>query len=322
MNLFGDVPLVLSTDYSVNSGLSRTSDDQVYLQIIEDLRESIDLLSEQFLDGALLQYIDVPERLRPTKWAARALLSRVYLYTGDFVNAEIESSLIIDQSSLFALTSLNEVFLRNSSEAIWQMQPVNDGHNTEEAWIFILPSTGPDDNNFDGHPVSISRALQNAFEPGDQRKIEWIDSIIVGSDSFYFPHKYKSATFGDPVNEYFMIFRLAEQYLIRAEARVQLGNIQTALDDLNIIRSRAGLHDSNGNSIPGLLASIQHERRVELFTEWGHRWFDLKRSGEIDAVMTVASISKGGSWQTTDQLYPIPFYEIQHSPHISQNSGY
>jgi starch-binding outer membrane protein, SusD/RagB family len=71
-----------------------------------------------------------------------------------------------------------------------------------------------------------------------------------------------------------------------------------------------------------LLIAILHERQVELFTEWGHRWLDLKRTGNVNAVMSIVTPSKGGTWQATDQLFPIPQGDIDKNPNIIQNSGY
>jgi starch-binding outer membrane protein, SusD/RagB family len=99
--------------------------------------------------------------------------------------------------------------------------------------------------------------------------------------------------------------------------------------DLNIVRSRA--RGPLPGDLPDLLpfldqasaiAGILHERQLELFTEWGHRWFDLKRTGEIDNVMNIVSAEKGGSWSTNWQLYPIPNVDIESNPNISQNPGY
>jgi hypothetical protein len=66
------------------------------------------------------------------------------------------------------------------------------------------------------------------------------------------------------------------------------------------------------------------ERRVELFTEWGHRWFDLKRLGAstIDAVMTTAELYKGGTWINYKSLYPIPVSDILLNSALTQNPGY
>src|SRR5438552_17436425 len=113
-----------------------------------------------------------------------------------------------------------------------------------------------------------------------------------------------------------MYLRLAEQYLIRAEARTQENNISSAQTDLNVIRSRAGLGPVTASDKASLLAAILHERQVELFTEWGHRWFDIKRTGTVDATMTVVTSQKGGTWNTNQQWYPIPQSELQNDVNL------
>ncbi len=119
-----------------------------------------------------------------------------------------------------------------------------------------------------------------------------------------------------------MVLRLAEQYLIRAEARAETGDLTGALDDLNVIRSRAGLANSTASTQEEILAAILHERQTELFTEWGHRWLDLKRTGNVDDVMPTVAAEKGGSWETTDQFYPVPLSEIDRNPNLTQTPGY
>ena len=57
-----------------------------------------------------------------------------------------------------------------------------------------------------------------------------------------------------------------------------------------------------------------------MFTEYGHRWLDLKRTGAIDSVMSIVTPEKGGSWNTTAQLFAIPFSEILQDPNIKQKS--
>ncbi len=62
------------------------------------------------------------------------------------------------------------------------------------------------------------------------------------------------------------------------------------------------------------LTALYHERQVELFTEWGHRWLDLKRTKRIDAVMAPVTQQKGGAWNSNWQWYPLPQSEIQTDP--------
>jgi hypothetical protein len=249
-------------------------------------------------------------------------LARVYLYTEDWANAETEATSLIDHSALFQLEDLNNVFLKNSREAIWQLQPVNQGWNTEDARAYIIPSTGFGYFN----PLYLSDQLLNSFEANDQRKTEWVgkftDATVTSNVDYYYPFKYKSVTLNAPVTEYSAIFRLAEQYLIRAEARTHLNNIGGAQDDLNTIRSRAGLPNTTAGDAVSLLSAILHERHVELFTEWGHRWLDLKRTGTVDSVMSVVTPLKGGTWNLNWKLYPIPLEEINRDPNLVQNPGY
>jgi hypothetical protein len=328
VNLYGDVPLALTTDPAINSVISRASEQQVYQQIIDDLLEAENLLSETFLDGSLSVYSGIPERVRPTKWAAAALLARVYLYYGkligdisNYANAETQATSVIDNTSLFRLPALNSVYLKNSREAIWQIQPVAPGRNTEEGFTFILPQSGP---NSYLNPVYLSNNLLNSFEVGDLRKSEWVSSItpVTGTATYYFPYKYKSTITTGSATEYLMILRLAEQYLIRAEARAQQNNIDGAKTDLNAVRNRAGLLNTTANDKTEMMAAVLHERQVELFTELGHRWFDLKRTKAVDLVMNSVTPIKGGTWQTTDQLYPIPVADIIRNSTLKQNPGY
>src|SRR5205085_2875647 len=148
----------------------------------------------------------------------------------------------------------------------------------------------------------------------------WINSVVAGGSgiTYYFPFKYKDNS--STVTEYLMVLRLGEQYLIRAEARAQLGNTSGALSDMNAIRRRAGLPDYSGATDKNsLLAAILHERQVELFTEWGHRWLDLKSAGALNALMAVITPKKTGGaiqWSSYKQLYPIPYSDIKGDPNL------
>jgi len=317
VNLYGDVPLTISTDYKINSLLFRSSKGQVYQQIISDLTDAQGLLSSKFLNATLLS--ETAERVRPTYWAATALLSRAYLYNKNYLKSESEATAVINNNLQFQIVLLDSVFYKNSYEAIWQLQPVNQGWNTEDARIFILPASGP---NAYAQPVYLSAQLINSFELSDKRKEKWVGTVSTVNGTYYYPNKYRSATYNDPITEYEMVLRLSEQYLIRAEAEIMQNNFNDAKNDINKIRSRAGLPPVNGNDQASLLAAISHERQVELFTEWGQRWFDLKRTGAIDAVMNVVTPQKGGTWNANWQWYPISINELSLNPNLIQNQGY
>lgn len=322
VNLYGGVPLVLTTDYTINAVLTRSPENKVYDQIILDLKEAQELLADGFVKSdAMTLYTASAERVRPNKAAASALLSRVFLYIGKWSEAEIQSTSIINNSSAYDTVSLNMVFLRNSKETIWQLQPVTTSPaNTQDAYALILTRAPVGLNST--HPVYLSSSLWSSFEPGDKRKLNgnWMNVYTDVSGTYYYPYKYKDVSTSS--TEYTMMLRISEQYLIRAEARAQQNNIAGAQNDLNLIRERAGLSNTNASDQGALLAAILKERRVELFAEFGHRWLDLKRTGNVDAVMTIATAAKGGTWESYQQLYPISGSEISKNPNLVQNPGY
>lgn len=306
VNLYGAVPLHLKTDYKLNSTATRSPVEVVYDQIIKDLTLSESLLSDSYISN---------DRVRPNKSAVRALLARVYLYLRDWEKAEKYSTLILDKTSVYKLGNLDQVFLYNSQEAIWQLMPAANG-NTPTGTFLILtaaPSSGQ---------VSLSTDfVLNAFELNDKRKNAWIKSIVGGSITYYYPFKYKIRSSTD-VTEYIMVFRLAEQLLIRAEARAKQGNLIGAIDDVDAIRFRAGLQlIKNTNPTidkDNLLMAIQKERKIELFSEWGDRWFDLKRTDKSTSVFEITKIN----WKPEYILFPVPKGEIDQNKRITQNDGY
>ncbi|MBB5440063.1 hypothetical protein HDC92_003761 [Pedobacter sp. AK017] len=304
VNLFGEVPLHLSTDYETNRKAMRVSKEQVYKQILADLENAEKLLDESYI---------TTERIRPNKSTIQALLSRVYLYLGDWINSEKYAGLVISKSNTYQLVPLDKVFLKNSPEAIWQLMPAPNS-NTVAGTFFILTTA----------PVNVSIRpdfIQSSFETNDLRKTTWIKSIVSSGVEYSYPYKYKVRSSTD-VTEYSMVFRLAEQYLIRAEARAQQNNLEGSINDIDKLRSRAGLtliKDVNPNIDKGsLLTAIAKERKSELFCEWGDRWFDLKRTNKLSSVLS--GIKAG--WKLHYELFPIRIAEINNNSNISQNTGY
>lgn len=330
VNTYGGVPHVLTTDYTQTMGLGRTEPAKIYAQIVADLKDAKGLLSSEYLGSNMLAATN-GDRLRPIKATAAALLARVYLYTGEYAKAEAEASEVIG-NSLYNLIDLNAVFKKNSKETIWQLPVMQVQTQTLDGMKYILRKIYPTDPNGPNAntPFLASDYLLNAFETGDLRKTKWIGD----SAGYKFINKYKEWDGTKPVVEATMMMRLAEQYLIRAEARIRQDKIADGITDLNAVRLRArgtnpgDLPDlSTGLSQPDALLAVEHERQVELFTEWGHRWFDLKRTKRLDAVMNVVTPVKSNNtatWSPFREWFAIPAGEILNSPGLQgqQNLGY
>jgi len=340
-NLFGDVPLVLTNDFTKTALMPRTPQADVYKQMVLDLLDAKQLMRTDFS-------IAKGERIRPNRYAATALLARVYLYQRDWANAAKQADSVIANSQFSLVNDLNGVFLKNSPEAIWQLQQnaaVKPNNSTWEAQhfvpIFRWSQLGPGDQATFSTPAfftmyasylvphyTFSAQLASAFEGGDKRKQVWVDSIPspdvapYNGAVYYYPVKYTQqiGTVNGPVTQYYMVLRLAEQYLISAEAKAQLDDINGAATALNALRMRAGLPNTTAATKEAMLAAIAHERQTELFAEWGHRWMDLKRTNKATAVL--GAISNKQPFKAGQLLYPIPPTEITNDPNLQQNPEY
>jgi starch-binding outer membrane protein, SusD/RagB family len=300
VNLYGDVPFVTSSNWSQTYGHGRTPVATIYETIINDLLVAQNDLPAKYPAAG---------KIRPVKQAATALLARVYLYTRQWDKAEAAANAVITSGMYPALPAPASAFLKNNDEAIWQLAPINTTYNTLEGYQ-LLPGSTP--------TYYFQTPLATAFEPGDLRYTNWVKSMVYQGVTYYYTYKYKVRT-SSTVTENYTMLRLAEQYLIRAEALNNQKKVELAINDLNVIRQRAGL-----TPLPKTLtqdectAAVEQERRVELFCEWGHRWLDLKRTGRADAVLSPIK----PKWKPTAIWWPIPLTERVADPSLGQNDGY
>ncbi|MBO9563795.1 MAG: RagB/SusD family nutrient uptake outer membrane protein [Niastella sp.] len=305
LNFYGGIPYIDTTDYLKNTIAARLPVATVYQHIIDDLLRAKTLLPDTYPAAG---------RVRVIRPVATALLARAYLYAGKWTEAEAQSTELINNTALYSLLpDLDKVFLKNSRESILQQIPLYDNLYTNEGYAFYQPESRK--SGF------LTETLWQSFGTGDQRKARWIAAGSNGTETWHYPYKYKQDYSNATGAEYSVVFRLAEQYLIRAEARTQQNNftgVNSAAADVDTIRHRAGLPVTDATTKAALLTAIEQERRWELFTEWGHRWFDLKRMGRVDAVM--APLKAG--WTTNDALYPIPHSEVLVNVNMKQNPGY
>lgn len=302
-NLYGDVPYVETTDYQLNKIVTKKTSSVIYDKCIKDLQTAVTLLSSTYLTS---------DRTRPNKFAARALLARIYLYARQWDEASNEASAVINNSVLYPFeTNISKIFLKTSTSTIWQFSANTAAGNTLEAQTFTF-TAGPPSMS------SVSSTLINSFPVGDQRKTLWINPVSNGITTWYSVSKYKNKGTGTST-EYSILLRLSEMYLIRAEARAQSGDLIGSKEDLNKIRNTAGLQNTPAITQNEILQAVLKERQLEFFAEYGHRFFDLKRFNALDNVL---SITKPG-WNTHEAFLPLPVSELILNKNINpQNNGY
>lgn len=302
-DIYGDIPYVTTTDYTTNSKISKAPTDQIYQNALKDLNTASDLLPEKYISN---------ERIRPNRSAAKALLARLYLYMKLYPEASNAASAVINNTLYKKESNLDRIFLKGSTETIWQLMPGTANANTQEGDLYIFKAGPPP-------IVGLREEFINAFEQGDKRKTQWTVMVSNGNQRWYYAYKYKQDQPTASSLEYSVVLRLAEQYLIRAEARAFQGDLTGAKEDLNVIRNAAGLSNAAALSFQDIMVDILQQRRFELFTEFGQRFFDLKRFGKLDE--TLSPLKPG--WDANDRLWPIPLLELNSNPNLNpQNQGY
>ncbi|CAN5648259.1 RagB/SusD family nutrient uptake outer membrane protein [soil metagenome] len=295
LRYFGGVPIVTEPSQGVGeeSQVPRSSADEVYDLIIGDLEEAATLLPTGRVPG------------QATQGAANALLARVYLERGGPANwegARDRATSVIQSGSYELVQNYRTIFTtKNSSESIFELQYSINNTNALAFWFFPQALGGR-------YGFAPSANLFNAYPAGDTRRDA---SIGMSGTSRYGDKYFRISTEDDNV----IVLRLAEMYLIRAEANARL-NADPALvrADINVVRNRAGLSDLPGSitSQQALLDAILQERRLEFAME-GLRFFDLRRMGEAQEVLNIPA---------ERLLFPIPQGERDVNPNLEQNPGY
>lgn len=315
-SIFDAVPWIARTDWRTTGLLERTPVLQVYANIIADLKNALEWLPEEYslIKGG---------RLVANKWAATVLLAKVYAATKDWKEVARLCDQVINSGAYRLADSPREVFALHSPEAILQLQqdPTAYSFNATREGMTLLPIDGI----FPFPPFAyLSPSLLQAFEQEDLRKSQWIRSREIEGKTLYYPYKYQvgpsQAEPGAPLTEGYMIFRLGEVLLLRAEARAMQGQTAGAVEDLNMIRKRAGLLPLTPSlTQEEVMQAVEQENRTELFCEWGHRWADLKKRKNAAQII---GEHKRFSVSSEDLLFPIPASELLINPNLVQNPGY
>jgi hypothetical protein len=294
LQFFGGVPYVTS---------SVTSFDEIEYPIQETIERLYELIRND-LDSAI---IHIPPEFRSngriTYWAAVAFKARVGVFTEDWPMA-MENADSVIKSGLFALEgSYKDIFdFENpySTENIFEVDFDDQNWNTL-SWDYLSRDIGG------WYIYGPDSEIINAYDPSDTR-FQFNLRTIDGKK--YFISKYTDAV---TISDNIMVLRLAEMYLIRAEAALHGANYPgegSALEDINIIRQRAGISPLTSVTLDDILK----ERRLEFAFE-GHRWFDLKRTGKAMEYIPFVRSEEKLTW-------PIPQREMDLNPNLVQNPGY
>ncbi|QEC69403.1 RagB/SusD family nutrient uptake outer membrane protein [Panacibacter ginsenosidivorans] len=286
------VPIVLTPtrDITAESQVARSSVAAVYQQAISDLQDAESLLPEE--NGFFA-----------TKIAAAAMLARVYLQQGDYTNAADAANRAItmaEENGYALASSYYDEFpyvsppapQSNSSEDIFAMQVTTSSGANDFQTYYSADGRGD---------ITIEDAHFALYEPNDDR-LSIFYSISGSSYAGKFENVYGNVR----------IIRLAEMYLIRAEANFRLGTSVGAapVDDINTIRTRVLLDPLDEESLT--LDAILHERKLELAFE-GFTLHDAKRLEQNIGPY---------SWNDPKLIYPIPQREIRVNANLTQNEGY
>lgn len=296
------VPLVL--DFDPTRKPERNTVREVYDQIISDMNTAITLMKSNSRSGN-------SNTLSAT--SVKALLSRVYLYKEDWSNAEARATEVINAG--FSLVNNSDYFnlwtTDNSSESIFEISMTETDNVSGIAALYLAAGFG------DYLP---SNDVVSLYQAGDARLSTFEeDPLLFGEFGPYRMIKYPNINGYDNVK----VIRLAEVYLIRGEARSEMGtNIPGAQADLNAVRKRA-LPSAPDVTASGqaLKDEISLERRLELCFE-GQRLWDLMRKKKdirrIQCTADICFIPYGA--ETT--ILPIPQIETDANPNITQNAGF
>ncbi len=309
--VYGELGVVIRTTPSqgVDAGSfgARASLTDTYAQARTDVETALELLPETRNNNAA-------DRGRVVKPAARALLSRLHLYLREYAPAEQYATAVIADGRYGLVTPYEAIFrTKNTAESVFEVQYGVNDISGMRSWYY--PSSSGGRGGLALHEAFYQELTAN---PADERgKL----TAYNANAKVYYPTKYNTAGNSDNTH----VFRVAEMYLNRAEARAQLGNLEGARGDLNAVRKRAGLPETTASTREELLASILQERKLEFYQE-GHRWFDLFRTGQALPVLTDLKRNTGSrlvSLPTPARLvFPFPTSEVLANPNLEQNEAY
>ncbi|GAB3705880.1 RagB/SusD family nutrient uptake outer membrane protein [Spirosoma flavus] len=308
---YGDLPKVTTTDPVLNRTVPRVAKATILASVLEDYQAALTDLPN--VTSASTNATNNATYLN--KVNCRAAMARYYLYLKNWAQAEDLSTQVINTNVYkFEPDYANVITKDFIAESILEV-----GYNLSDD-----PGTSATslNNLLVGRreiiPSNQYVSLMISAEAGTRRETITFDAQQQrGNDNGWTVRKYGTAS---EDNNNIVLMRLAEMYLIRAEARAQqnkLAGTNGAIADLNALRARAKAPGVSVTAQADVILAVERERIYELSFE-GHRWYDLVRTGRAQAVMSAFS----PNWNNRFELWPIPQQEIQQNSALTQNPGY
>lgn len=293
---WGGVPLITTPTVNPtdNVGIKRSTQAETYAQVLKDLEAAEPLLPA------------TTDRYRATRKTVWALRARYHLYQKEWAKAEEYASKVITDATNYRLIKPFSAFF------------ANDARGTAESIFEIFYNGTTEVNSHRGQWQPQTNGGTRQWAPNDAL-VALLNNPAVGGNRSALVAKdnqnrwYGNLYYRNPASDPSYIIRIAELYLIRAEALAQQSKLSQALTDLNVVRDRAGIAASTATTQEEVLLAIENERRLEFALE-PHRWFDIVRTGRAGAVFGVTDPSR--------LLLPIPVQQLLSDKSLEQNPGY
>ena len=357
VRVWGDVPLVLEDikDYMKVFEYGRTPADQVYAQIIEDLKDAESKLPDTYPSA---------DKGRVTATAAQAILGDVYLTRGDYSTAKgyFEKIIAKEGANLGLLDDYAKIFDSNNvnnKEVIFAIQYAHNQTPSLANYLgraalgningqYIDPVGDGASRIFGVNVLMMTHELEAKFVAADKRRSVVYTGVSSPDYGCTIPmtlkyFDYQNILDGNSGNSpdcgcHTIVSRYADILLKYAECLVETGDIPKAITQLTRIRTRAGLPTDVAADKAAVKKAIADERQLELCME-GHRWFDLVRTGTALSTMkvwyskvnapalhpTIMQYEYGDN-QSIDEhelIYPLPYAQVELNPDkLKQNPGY
>lgn len=294
---WGNIPIVKEATSSPTqfNGVRQSDAKTVYQTVVSDVLSVRDDLALPKTRGNA--YISQP--------VADAFLARIYLYQDDWANAEKYASQVIGQNDYYELVPISDWLAnKQTKESVFELA-YSSSFSNEYYYYWQRVGGGRQE-------IGLSQELYDLIsspKTGGDRAILVSDDSTPAERLLTAKLYWRDGNDDDPA----YVFRLAEQYLIRAEARAKQGKIEGAIADLNAIRQRSHVAKYDGSTAQNdVIAAIDQERRIELAFE-PHRWFDLVRTNRAVEVLGIDSHYT---------LFPIPNTDVLVDEDLEQNKGY